>query len=673
MLCDGLADVGTEIQVAIIERDLACIPAFVAALEADPWTFLEAFYLLIGSDAATDELFSIVYDELRFDRFRFTPDVVDDLFANLPAAVASCHDQYRCEDWADWILSRLYVGGMFLCPETAGLGADELILSVPYGGYWCTEALAEALAPLATSDTITDLLDLLVTHTNGWSRRNAARVLGRFAGRSSSDNAGALVLVTRAQDVTNTLLGVLQSDTEEDVLHDVIWVLDSFFYPLWSMLADLQRLSLDSRFSSELRFRAAAAVARLLSAHTGVLPQTDVDYILAALQTDDSWVRAEAAYICETLNSHHLSPSIEAQLIAGLQAARAVENELHAQVYIARALDHFNGNTALFDQLLVDYETSHLANTASGSGILVRSGLPSADLPPFVSLMEDERAAFFDIMGSPFDTLVPGDPNASMTLFLFATMDEYQEYMAAFVGYGSQAGGLYIEAEGGLYTYERTPQQSTLTVEELVQHEFGHYLQARHVFPGLWGDPGYFDEPKAWADEGMAEYLAGLSLDGSGGYTPTLRQVHLSTICSASYRSLDSLLAQRAGYDEAGTFDYANGWAFVYYMISNRMTSVLSLYGAYRDNTYSLSSFATIAGVTSLSVLEADWHGAIAGWCSAPSGAAFVLSSQVGDSARQPTRDAHDAVTRMGARPHLGPPEQQQPDPGLKDPHKVIR
>nr|WP_240517627.1 collagenase [Bacillus pseudomycoides] len=43
-----------------------------------------------------------------------------------------------------------------------------------------------------------------------------------------------------------------------------------------------------------------------------------------------------------------------------------------------------------------------------------------------------------------------------------------------------------IEGIGTFFTYERTPQQSIFSLEELFRHEFTHYLQGRYEVPRLW-------------------------------------------------------------------------------------------------------------------------------------------------------------------------------------------
>ncbi len=418
--CDDIADVNPSIQVEIVENDLICVSTFINLLKVDPWNHLEAFYALVPSTVASDAVWDLVYDDLRLGYFRFEAEVVDDLMANLPDAVAACEGSFRCPDWDYWILPGLYTGGMYLCPDFVELDATAMAESIPYGDYYCTESTAVALAPLLDSPTLTEVLVVAASHENGWSRRNGVRILGRLAERPDGDPAHELVTDTHAAEVQATLTDRFENDRYQNVLHDVIWVLDSFFYPYFPMQPYLEAISADAEFYGDLRFRAMAAFARLVYAKQGVLPEQDFDFILGSLQSDDMWIRAEAAYICESLRDDQLDEAARTRVVDDLHAAWDIELELVAQVYIARALDRFDG-TDLYDQLRSDFEATHLGNTVTGDGISVRSGLPVEELPAFVTLMEDEREAFFDVMGPPFDTPITGDQNDSMTLMLFAT------------------------------------------------------------------------------------------------------------------------------------------------------------------------------------------------------------------------------------------------------------
>ncbi len=640
-------------QVQLIQSRPSCIPQFITYLEQNPATYIDAFLQLVHTNPVTDALFSAVYDELRFDRFRFSRAIVDDLMMRFPAAVAMCSGAFRCADWAQFILPGLLTGAMFLCPATAGQTEPQLLANLPYGDYYCVENIAQALAPLAVTSTVPSLLNLAATHTNGWSRRNGARVIGRFAERPSGDPARTMVLTTHAMAVKTGMETRLSSDPYADLLADAIWILDNFFYPYHPMEPELQALSATTSMRADIRFRAIAAYARLVYDKTGLLPAADVTFIISSLSSDDGWVRAEAAYICEALQSTQFDNTIRGQLVSALQAQYGVETFFTAKVYEARALDRFNGTT-LLAALQQQFEASNLGNFADGGTLMIRSGLDAGLLPAFLQMMSDERSAFFDIMGPTFTSPVPGDMNPAMTLMLFANPAAYQDYMNAFVGYGASAGGLYLEDRATLYTYERSPAQSSYTVQELIKHEFGHYLQGRYVYPGLWGGPGYHTEPKGWADEGFAEVLGGLTFD-AGTYVIHGRPVHVNTICASQpFRTIPSLIAQRIGYDQPGVFDYDNGWALNWFLFVRRKPQAINLFTALRNNTYTEATFATVAGVP-MSTLQTDWHAEMTTWCTSggppgPGGApSLALPSP-------PLRSVCSSVERLRALPPLGAP-----------------
>jgi hypothetical protein len=647
-----------------VTGNTACALTFVTLLVPTPAQYRDAFLTLISSPA-TEALFFATYDEARLERFRFDAAMVDFWYANLPAAVAACTGT-RCADWTTFILARLYDGRMYSCPSLTGLSASALLGIIPYGDFYCTDSVAAALAPLATTPTITSLLSTLTTHARPWSRRNAIRIIGRFGERPVGDPSRTLVVTTNATAVTQAAHQCLMVDTATNVLNDCIWVLDSFFYPFLPMQPALEAIAMGNTYDMTTRFRAAAAISRLINSKSGLLSAGDQAYLTNALSASDEWVRAQAAFTVETMPAAKLNPTIQSALSTALTNAYAVEQVLNPKVFMARALDRLNG-TSLTAQLRASYEAQHLGSTASASGYTIRSGLDAGVLPSFLSFMTNEAAAFHDILGPAFTTPVPNDPNPGMTLLLFATRARYQEYMDAFVGFGSQAGGLYLESIGTLYTYERTPAQSVYTVRELIQHEFGHYLQGRFVFPGLWTDPGYHAQPKGWADEGFAEVLGGLSFDG-GSYFIHGRPQHVSAICQATpFTTIDALTTRRIGYDQAGTFDYTNGWGLNFWLFTSERPRGRALFSALRSGSYTQSTWASVAGYPSISAAQTAWYSVLGSWCTnggppGPSGAPapsippfLVPFVPVNDSV---CRDVERLLELPAARPPRGPPTQ---------------
>jgi len=616
--CEDLATSDAATQVLIVEAGPQCVPYFIGLLDSNPQAHLEAFYALISSQSATDQLFIQVYDQLLASAFQFEREALEELFVGLPPAIAACTDHPRCSDWQTFILPALEQGDLYKCPDVEAIDEAELLANLPYANYHCTEAIAKELAPGANETTLKVLLGQLTTEEQAWARRNAMRTLGRLAQQPATEPAHILITETYSNTVQQALVKTLAEEPADpsqtqDVVHDAIWILDTVFFPFLPMQEQLQALATKEETEPTLRFRALSSISRLIQDKSGLIKQDDLDFLTDLLQSDDKWMRAQAAFALEVLRDKQLNPARRDFITQALKSAWQDEEELLAKAYQARALDRFE-DTNLHEELKESYEAQYLSNSMSGDRVLLHSGLPQEELPAFVSLMVNERSAFFDFMGLSFDTPVPGDLNDMITLILFASKAEYSEYMNAFIGYGANAGGLYLEREGILYTYQREEGQSRYTVEELVKHEFSHYLQGRYIFPGLWTDAEYHKEIKGWADEGLAEFFAGFTFDESGNYSYSAREAHLDTLCGVPRRNLTSLLNQNEGYNQTGVFDYANGWSFIFYMMTSRSDSAIRLFESFRDDTYKFEEFATIAGVP-IENLQQEWHESLTWWC----------------------------------------------------------
>lgn len=608
-----------EMQIAIVEADgsRACTDRLVDGLEHAPEAFLEAFLTLAGRARVSSSLFYSTYAEMA--NLRFGAAVVDALTSGLPLAVAQLAEPGLRANWESYVLGGLARGAFYRCPVPLPVATSQLLTVLPYGDYDCTELLAVAFAEQASAGVVDELIRVTMSPRGGWSRRNAWRVLGRFATAATASSARAAV-EGRASQLRTAAFAALANELDDDALHDVIWLLDSGFYPTLAALAPFEGLALRPDRSSALRFRAAAATTRLIAAIAGTIPATEADFLVAALVTDDYWVRAQAAYTVASVAWARANQSFAAaddERIGALLVQRyAVEPALVARAYIAQALDGRDGGHRL-ESMRSSYETEHLAIRRDGLLASVWTGLSSADADALAALLEEQSGAFHALFGADFDAPVPSDPNSRVTVAVFATRDEYQEYMSTFVGYGASAGGLYLERLGTLYTFQRSAAESSYTLTELLQHEFTHYLQGRFVYPGLWGDPGYFDEARGWADEGLAEVFAGLEFSANGSFDiAAIRPRPLDRLCQAGTGSLASLLAQRAGYDELGVFDYDRSWLFVRWLAVARRSSFLDIYRAWRGSRYRLDDLALLAGA-SVSELEVAWAADLANLCAA--------------------------------------------------------
>ena len=104
---------------------------------------------------------------------------------------------------------------------------------------------------------------------------------------------------------------------------------------------------------------------------------------------------------------------------------------------------------------------------------------------------------------------VAADANDTLTMKVHGSIASYKNYQDFLYGLPTNNGGIYIESWGTFYTYQRTPNESIYTLEELFRHEYMHYLASRFLIHGNFGDAIYDDCRLTWFDEGLAEYLAG--------------------------------------------------------------------------------------------------------------------------------------------------------------------
>jgi len=139
-------------------------------------------------------------------------------------------------------------------------------------------------------------------------------------------------------------------------------------------------------------------------------------------------------------------------------------------------------------------------------------------------------------------------------------------------GLGTNNGGIYIESWGTFFTYERTPQESIYTLEDLFRHEFSHYLQGRYMAPGMWGqDPIYDNERLSWFEEGGAEFMAGSSrLNGI--------QTRLTMVENIAQNEADRMTLSEVVNAVYGNWEfYTYGFAFFDYMYKYRMDVLLEM------------------------------------------------------------------------------------------------
>ena len=134
----------------------------------------------------------------------------------------------------------------------------------------------------------------------------------------------------------------------------------------------------------------------------------------------------------------------------------------------------------------------------------------------FYQAIKDIRTQFFNLTQQ--DIPVEGDTNDVLKIKLYGSVQEYDDFQEFLFDTGTDNGGIYVDSPedfegnpdyGTFYTYQRTPNDSIFTLEELFRHEYVHTLVARYLVKGNFGDaPIRRTNRYTWFSEGIAEFLS---------------------------------------------------------------------------------------------------------------------------------------------------------------------
>ncbi|NVJ61880.1 MAG: collagenase [Gammaproteobacteria bacterium] len=139
---------------------------------------------------------------------------------------------------------------------------------------------------------------------------------------------------------------------------------------------------------------------------------------------------------------------------------------------------------------------------------VVRTGLDKARVELLYNASKQVKAQFHRITKNLTPT--PEDSASVLTMFIADSRNNYERYQRFLFNLGTDNGGIYIEKDATFYTYERTEEESFLSLEELFRHEYVHYLDGRYQIHGLWGEGDFYSSPhEHWYSEGLAEFISG--------------------------------------------------------------------------------------------------------------------------------------------------------------------
>ncbi|MEM7165037.1 MAG: collagenase [Planctomycetota bacterium] len=196
---------------------------------------------------------------------------------------------------------------------------------------------------------------------------------------------------------------------------------------------------------------------------------------------------------------------------------------------------------------------------------------------------------------------VPGDEQDILTLVIYGSPEDYATFQPFLYGLGTNNGGIFIESWATLFTYDRTPQQSIYTLEELLRHEYVHYLDSRYLVVGSFGEAGtlYAGNRLVWYNEGLAEYLAGSSR--AQGVLP--RGILLDQIDSDATRLT---VADIVGSTYGSFTFYRYAGMFFQFLETQEPELLVALFAAVRGNDVAVLD-ALYASMAADAALQADF------------------------------------------------------------------
>lgn len=319
--------------------------------------------------------------------------------------------------------------------------------------------------------------------------------------------------------------------------------------------------------------------------------------------TDNDWAIDAAIYYASRAGKFHSTTGRSLQVITDAMNRYGKTPWKYASAQSAQMI-HYNyndtdyyGNKLNWPQIQEEIRTQYLPVTRRFDGGLFTTRFGNAvsleKMKTLIWAHKETKAQFFRSLGA--DT--PADPKQtsdnSLQIIVYNTPEEYRMNGVAY-GLDTNNGGMYIEGDGTFYTYERTPQDSIYSLEELFRHEGVHYLQGRYLVPGEWGYSSLYDGNRlTWIEEGGAEWHAGATRTSGIKNRPT-KTAYIPTDLS-SRMTIAELI--KTGYGSFAFYDYGNNLLDFLYN-TGKQDTYLNMASALRANN--AANFDSLAsGLTS--------------------------------------------------------------------------
>ncbi|AYK08059.1 collagenase [Brevibacillus laterosporus] len=302
--------------------------------------------------------------------------------------------------------------------------------------------------------------------------------------------------------------------------------------------------------------------------------------------SDLSWLVSNGLYYTGSLGHYHSTPEKGNKILTEAMHLYPKLSELYfvAAEQISYHYDEkdYYGNQIDLKQLKEEGKKEYLPNRYEfdGGKFIFRTGdqLTEEQLQRLYWAAKEVKAQFHRVVGNDQE-LEKGNPDDVLTVVIYNSPDEYRMNKSLY-GYETENGGIYIEGDGTFFTYDRTPEQSIYSLEELFRHEFTHYLQGRYVVPGLFGRGEMYQNGRLpWFEEGGAEFFAGATrTDGIHPRKSVVGNIRYDDRASRMSVS-DTLHAQ---YGSWNFYNY--GFAMQYHLFQNDFPMMDRIHNAIMKN-----------------------------------------------------------------------------------------
>lgn len=210
-------------------------------------------------------------------------------------------------------------------------------------------------------------------------------------------------------------------------------------------------------------------------------------------------------------------------------------------------------------------------------------------------------------------TPVKDDKNDELKIMIMDNPENFIEYIHFFEGvppmHGLHMAGFFIERMAIIYSYEKEigDSDSITFLEDVLKHEYTHYLTTRYMLTGVHGESDSESTQQIlWFEEGFAEFLSAVD---------RYRKIQTKTRIIEKIKSdkkkmpLSKLLQMSS---EHGYTHYCYAYAFVYFLYAHHPSELRQLIQAIAQDSYYYktmgdNSIVKILGITSKKLTQ-DFH-----------------------------------------------------------------